>query len=315
MTEMEGFLGIILNMGLIDMPELQDYWSSSWSSHVPFFSHVMPRRRFMNIFWLLHVSSEPEGVPSRRIDKVKSFLDLLLPQFRRYYKPSREISGDETMVGFRGRFSPKQYIPSKPQKYGIKAFTLADSANGYMLNIVVYTGADTLSEADPTYATLPQPGRVLLHLLQPYLDKGYHVYTDRYYTSIPLAKALEERSTSFTGTVVRNRTNLPDGICRPSPLSDNEVRAFRANRFLALEWRAPTKKKSLVMLSTQSSAQMTTVRVRWNQETAEKPVVVNEYNHSMNGVDTADQNSVYYPFIRKTRKWWRKLFFGCLKPQ
>ena len=53
---------------------------------------------------------------------------------------------------------------------------------------------------------------------------------------------------------------------------------------------------------------MTTIRVRWNQETVEKPVVVNEYNQSMNGVDTVDQNSVYYRFIRKTRKWWRIFF-------
>lgn len=295
------------------MPELQDYWSTGWSSHIPFFSQVMPRKRFMNIFWLLHVSCERDGLPPRRIDKVKSFLDPLLHQFQTHYKPSHNISGDETMVGFRGRFAPLQYIPNKPEKYGIKAFTLADSANGYMLNILVYTGADTLDEADPDYRSLPQPGRVVLHLLQPYLDKGYHVYTDRYYTSIPLATALEERSTSFTGTAVRNRTNLPDGIRRPVRLADNEVKAYRDDRFLALEWRAPSKKKSLVMLSTQSSAQMTTVRRRWNQETIEKPVVVNEYNHSMNGVDTADQNSVYYRFIRKTRKWWRKLFFWLLE--
>ena len=30
---------------------------------------------------------------------------------------------------------------------------------------------------------------------------------------------------------------------------------------------------------------------------------------SMNGVDKADQFTVYYSFIRKSRKWWRKLFF------
>jgi hypothetical protein len=107
------------------------------------------------------------------------------------------------------------------------------------------------------------------------------VYTDRYYTSIPLANALEERSTSFTGTAVRNRANLPDDIRRPSRLADNEVKAYRADRFLALEWKAPAKKKSLVMISTQSSAQMTTVCRRWNQETVEKAVVANEYNHSM----------------------------------
>ena len=55
------------------------------------------------------------------------------------------------------------------------------------------------------------------------------------------------------------------------------------------------------------------MHTRQNQGTKEKPVVVHEYNHSMNGVDRADQNSVYYPFIQKTRKWWRKLFFWLLE--
>lgn len=44
-----------------------------------------------------------------------------------------------------------------------------------------------------------------------------------------------------------------------------------------------------------------------------KPVVVHTYNQHMNGVDIADQHSVYYSFIRKTIKWWRKLFFWLLE--
>ena len=308
-TEMEGFLAIIVNMGLISMPQIQDYWSTSWTCQLPFFNRTMTRDRFMNIFWLLHVSCEQDGVTPRRIDKVRALLDLLIPKFQASYYPSRDISVDETMVGFRGRFGPKQYIPSKPQKYGIKAFTMADSDHGYLLNILVYTGADKLLHADSQYQQHPQPCRVVLDLVKPYLDKGHHVFTDRYYTSVPLAQALEAKSTAFTGTAVRNRSSLPDPIRKQSRLADNEVKAFRANRLIALEWRAPKKKKGLVMLSSQSSAAMTAVRTRWNQEEVEKPVVVDRYNHSMNGVDRADQNSVYYPFIRKTRKWWRKLFF------
>ena len=33
----------------------------------------------------------------------------------------------------------------------------------------------------------------------------------------------------------------------------------------------------------------------------------------MNGVDKADQYAVYYSFIRKSRKWWRKLFFWLVE--
>ena len=51
------------------------------------------------------------------------------------------------MIGFCGRFGAKQYIPNKPTKYGVKAFTLADNLNDYILDILVYAGADTLQNA------------------------------------------------------------------------------------------------------------------------------------------------------------------------
>ena len=84
---------------------------------------------------------------------------------------------DETIVGFSGRFSAKQYMPKKPEKWGIKAFTMADSTNGYMLNILVYTGAETLDQSTTDQA-LPQPARIVMHLVEPYLDLGHHIFTD-----------------------------------------------------------------------------------------------------------------------------------------
>lgn len=313
-TEMEGFLAIILNMGLIEMPEIENYWSTSWLSEVPFFAKVLSRDRFLLIFWLLHVSHEQNNHEPRRIDKVKSLLDLLVPKFQECYKPSQNLAVDETMVGFRGRFGAKQYMPNKPVKYGIKAFTMADSKEGYLLNILVYTGADTLLNARREYSSLPQPARIVLHLVDPYLDKGHHIFTDRYYTSIPLAQTLHQRTSFFTGTSMRNRVGLPSTIrSPPSKLRDDEVRAFRANHLLALEWRAAKKKSSLVMLSSSDSANTTQVVARVTHLLKHKPVVVDHYNQSMNGVDRADQCTVYYSFIRKCRKWWRKLFFWLLE--
>ena len=115
-AEINGFLAIILNMGLIKMPHMHDYWSRSWVAEIPLFGNLIRRDRFMVIFWLLHVSHEREGSASRRIDKVRSVLDLLI---QCSYNPSQTILVDETMVGFRGRFVARQYIPSKPQKYGV----------------------------------------------------------------------------------------------------------------------------------------------------------------------------------------------------
>ena len=198
-TEMEGFFAIIVNMGIIQIPNIEAYWSTSWTSEISFFSKVLRRDRFQQIFWLLHVSHDDIVVPIARINKVKALLDLLIPNFQASYNPSRDVSVDETMVGFRGRFGAKQYLPNKPTKYGVKAFTLADSSHGYVLNILLYTGKDTLANASSQYKDQPQPAQVVLHLAEPYLDQGRHVFTDRYYTSIPLTKALSDRCTAFTG--------------------------------------------------------------------------------------------------------------------
>ena len=183
-----------------------------------------------------------------------------------------------------------------------------------MLDILVYTGSDTLSTASPAYSSLPQPARVVLHLADKYLDKGHHIFTDRYYTSIPLANHLYQLHTAFTGTSMRNRVGLPQEIRKPlRKLGGNEMRAFRDSKMVALEWKAPKGKSSVIMLSTESAASVTRVQLSRNRGEVQKPLVVHRYNQSMNGVDRADQNSVYYSFIRKSRKWWRKLFFWMIE--
>ena len=120
-TELEGFLAIVINMGIVSVPAVEDYWKTSWISEVPFFSRVMARDRFMLIFLMLHVSHSTVS-PPKRIDKIKLFLELMLTRFQANYAPQRSLAVDETMLGFRGRFAGKQYMPKMPVKWGIKAF-------------------------------------------------------------------------------------------------------------------------------------------------------------------------------------------------
>ena len=65
---------------------------------------------------MLHVSRDS---PGKKISKVKDVLDMLLANFQNSFAPDRNLLVDETMVGFRGQFGSKQYMPSKPTKYGI----------------------------------------------------------------------------------------------------------------------------------------------------------------------------------------------------
>ena len=144
----------------------------------------------------------------------------------------------------------------------------------------------------------PSAGLVCLQLHKVCLCNYYiilacHVHVPhhthyRYYTSVPLTDILLEKGTVFTGTAMKNRRDLP------SPIRDvrfsmtaGETRCFRDGRLMALAWRAESKKKPLIMLSSSCSAKPVTVLTR--RERVSKPSVVNTYNCSMNGVDIADQ--------------------------
>ena len=153
-VELLGFLAIIINMGVITVPTLEDYWKTSWLANIPFFSRVMARDRFELIFWMLHCS-HPNTTPAKRIDKVRTFLDMLLHRFQQKYTPGQNLAIDESMLRFHGRFVGKQYMPKKTVKWGIKLFSVADSRNGYLLNTLIYTGAETLDDASAAYTSLP----------------------------------------------------------------------------------------------------------------------------------------------------------------
>lgn len=48
-------------------------------------------------------------------------------------------------------------------------------------------------------------------------------------------------------------------------------------------------------------------------EASNKPQMVLDYTANMGGVDLADQYASTYCFLRKSLKWWRKLFLGGLE--
>ena len=56
--------------------------------------------------------------PVRRIDKVQQFLEKIQKKFQENYTPGHEVTVDEIMLKFHGRFVAQQYImPNKPIKW------------------------------------------------------------------------------------------------------------------------------------------------------------------------------------------------------
>jgi hypothetical protein len=77
----------------------------------------------------------------------------LLDKFRRlsheHYNCEVVVTVDEIMVVYKGHFcNIRQFVRSKPTRFGIKVWILASSQSRYVYNMVVYLGADNEDDED-----------------------------------------------------------------------------------------------------------------------------------------------------------------------
>ena len=109
---------------------------------------------------------------------------------------------DEQMVPFKGSSSLKQYVPSKPHKYGYKFFVLCD-AKGIIYNFEIYSGKINPCE---NYPNLGASSNIVLKLCEVIPSNLNHLlYCDNWFTSYPLLHELSQRGIYCLGTVRSNR--------------------------------------------------------------------------------------------------------------
>ena len=106
---------------------------------------VMPRNCFEKIRQHLCLNNcinmlLRDNPANDKLFKVRPLLDRLANTFRKEYRPSKFVSIDEGMVKYKGRFGFKQYMPTKPVKWGIKVWVHADATNSFVSTMQVYTG-------------------------------------------------------------------------------------------------------------------------------------------------------------------------------
>ena len=252
----------------------------------------MSSRRFELLLKFLHLN-DGDAQPARgepghdKLFKVRPFLDLLLENFKSTYQPGQHISIDESVISYKGRLSFIQYLPKKPHKWGLKAWVLADSSNGYVWGWQLYTGkAEGTAEHGLAH-------RVMMDLTNDHRleQKGYLVYTDNFYSSPALFKALADRGFGACGTARKDRRYIPKSVSGAT-LEKGGVVSTRQEGILSLKWR---DKREVLMLSTFHDDSMVGKTRRSRRavggiETISKAKVVEEYNQYMGGVDRSKSN-------------------------
>ena len=78
---------------------------------------------------------------------------------------------------------------------------------------------------------------------------------------------------------------------------------------MVLQWK---DKRIIAVLTTSGTCNIIEVKPHRGQH-KQKPAIIQLYNDDMLGVDRMDQLAFYYPFLRKSVKWWRKVLFWFLE--
>ena len=302
--EMKVFIGLLILQGIDSKLENTMYFSSRESISSPFFRRFMSGRRFDLLHKFLHLvdnTTITDG-PARKVAKIKPFIDLILKKFMKNYIPSKNISIDESLLGWKGNLSWVQYIPAKRKRFGMKFFELCESSTGYIWNFFVYAGSDT--SYLEKYMHLPITTRIVLSLMDPLLGKGYCLYTDNFYTSPTLADMLVDCNTDTIGTVKVARKDVPAKI-KDAKLKKGEVVAAYRKKSMVLKWK---DKKDVCVLSTLHDDSMMQVKSRRGKE-VNKPKAVASYNSHMGGVDLSDNLMVHFSTARnRLKKYYKKVF-------
>ncbi|XP_021342234.1 piggyBac transposable element-derived protein 4-like [Mizuhopecten yessoensis] len=316
-SELKQFFGLTILTGLIERSSLYDYWTTDHLTQTPVFGKTMPRDRFFNLLSFIHLSNNETALPRGDeaydpVYKVRPIYDVLSQKFRTVYIPEENISIDEGMVTWKGRLSFRQYLPNKPDKFGMKLYILCESTSGYMCDLDIYTGKDYDPNPDrEEESCLGHSFNVMMGLLRgaDLLNKGYTLFTNNYYCKSTLFDTLRAEDTLAVGTVRKNRKEMPVALTRK--LKKGQEMCRMRGSLLTVKW---TDKRDVYMLSTKHEPTMSlTNKVdRTMGEPIVKPTVIIDYNRNMGGVDLADQLGKYYTITRRTLKWWLKLFFHMM---
>ena len=302
--ELVCFLCIYIYIGIVKLPNLQDYWKvdSVFPEHIVM--KLLSYRRFIILSKFLHLSDIRNEDPNDKLSKVRPFLTPLLARWRKFYYPHKEITIDERMIKFTGRLSFKQYIKGKRHPYGIKAFLLADSTNGYVYNMDIYTGKNENGSRNATCT-------VVKKLLEGLAFKGHCLYLDNYFSTVPLLKELESLMIGCSGTLRKNRKYIPEEIKEPGDMNLNEIKVYKTGNLVSLVWM--DNKPVRFLTNFEGGFSRIQKRTGNGLEIIIKPTVISNYNHFKSGVDRSDQYGAYYSNTHRSTKWWKKIFTNLIE--
>ncbi|RUS70333.1 hypothetical protein EGW08_021902 [Elysia chlorotica] len=134
--EIQAFIGILIHLGALNQNifPTELIWDTRNGNTLA--RSAMTRSRFLALSNRLRFDDKETRTERRNRDEFAPIRDMweqVLSNMRRHYVPGPFITVDEQLIPWRGRCKFLQYLPSKPDKYGLKVFWACDAETNYPL--------------------------------------------------------------------------------------------------------------------------------------------------------------------------------------
>ena len=295
--ELEKFIGILYLRAAMNQRNfpLESLWSVSMGC--PAFNRTMSRDRMRHIKKYIRFDIRGERRANLQQDKfalISFVFNRFIENSQKAYRPGVSVTIDEQLFPTKARCRFTQYMPQKPDKFGIKFWILADLDTKYCFNVSPYLGRD--EQRVDGLGT-----HVVMQLMEPLFGKGHNVTTDNFFTNKDLAERLLRHKTTITGTIRANRRELPP----PTRLHLYASEFFQFDQLNLVRYQAKPK-KTVCVLSTQHKGNRTQV------DGKKKPESVIYYNNNKYGVDILDSMCRQMSTKAGCRRWPLAVFYNIL---
>ena len=307
-AEMKAFLGMNSIMSINKLPTIEHYWSTDRFIGNQALRDVMTKSRFKQILQNIHFSNNDTADKVDKGNKVRPLINHFNEAFQSAMSNSSIQSIDEHMIKFKGRSSMKQYIKSKPIKWGFKFWFRCDSKTGYLYDMNMYLGRKESTEYNLGES-------VVLNLASALDDSYCTLVFDNFFASPNLVQTLFDKKIYSIGTVRSNRKNMPKFSPDKSfQRGDSEFKTCK--NVICVKWmdnRAVTMIGSNVGDSNQISSVLRRQKGASTKSAVPCPILVKHYNHGMGGVDLCDQYTAAYRLDRRSKfRFYLRIFFDLL---
>ena len=163
---------------------------------------IYDKGQVQSIYWDAPHSWEWQG----QVEKVNSICKFFQNKMSILLSPYQNVAVDKQLVKWKHRSGIRQYIATKPVKFGVKLWVLADSKIATLLILTFI-----FWKTNQTYKYGLGYG-VLMKLAQPLINQGYRIFFDNFYMPVKLLNDLFILNTPSCGTVTENRKGFPNSM-------------------------------------------------------------------------------------------------------